>query len=51
MSLRDRADRDTRGRDATDIRQGLVGVVLVVGLAAAAAGMGWLFSLVVSLVY
>lgn len=51
MSPRDLAGRDARGRDATDIRQGLVGVMLVVGLAAAAAGVGWLFSLVVSLVY
>lgn len=51
MTRRDPMPRETRGRDATDVRQGLLGVLLVVALAAGAAGVGFLFSLIVSLVY
>lgn len=43
--------RETRGRDATDIGQGLIGIALVIALALGAAGIGWLLSLLISWVY
>lgn len=43
--------KDPRGRDATNLRQGAVGIALVAGLALSAGAVGWLLALLIASVY
>ncbi|MBW3621236.1 MAG: hypothetical protein KY461_13405 [Actinobacteria bacterium] len=51
MTRRPTPAQDTRGRDATNLRQGVVGIGFVAGLALGAAGVGWLLALLIASVY
>lgn len=43
--------QESRGRDATNLRQGIQGIALVAGLAFAAGAVGWVMALLVAWVY
>lgn len=43
--------QESRGRDATNVRQGVEGIALVIGLAFTAAAVGGILSLLIAWVY